>query len=129
MKKKNSKEIEKVNIFVRKVSVFTRCTDKVPTGETTISEVLKNHGFEALIKKYRKSKLYRDKKKLPAFTCSGVFRERTNEGIIKHNGVVCIDIDRKDNPDVENFDKLSASISFHLTTKHISIIKQQYIQD
>lgn len=42
---------------------------------------------------------------LPAFTPSGVFRknERNNEGLVKHSGYMCIDIDGDDNPNIDDW--------------------------
>jgi len=98
--------MKKVNIFNRKVSVFYWITDREPGCEATILEMLKEHGCEDLVEKYRKSEKDEDKKALPLFTCSGTFSTKTNDGLIKHNGVICIDIDKKGNTDVENFDEI-----------------------
>jgi hypothetical protein len=98
--------MEKVNIFGRKVSVFEFITDKEPCNETTILEVLTDHECEDMIDKYRGTKKEEDKLALPVFTCSGIFLTRKNNGLDEHNGVICIDIDKKDNLDVENFDEI-----------------------
>ena len=45
------------------------------------------------------------KKKLPAFIPAGVFTKKTADGLQKHSGFVCIDIDAKDNAEVDNFGK------------------------
>lgn len=50
------------------------------------------------------------KQLLPGFTASGSFRERKNEGLIKHSGFICIDIDAKENPDCEDFGKLKEAM-------------------
>ncbi len=47
------------------------------------------------------------KAKLSAFTGSGVFSERNAKGLIKHSGIIFIDIDLKDNPILlEKFDEI-----------------------
>ena len=42
---------------------------------------------------------------LPAFTPSGVFKEheRTDTGLVRHSGYMCIDIDGDDNPHIRNW--------------------------
>jgi len=102
--------MKKVNIFKREVSVYDGIKDTKDGCEATLSEVLKNHGYEDEVGKYRRTKRKEDKLALPLFTCSGVFSKRTNDGLIKHNGVICIDIDKKDNTDVENFDEIPSLI-------------------
>ena len=44
----------------------------------------------------KKQKAY--KNTLPCFTGSGVFKNRTIEGLVGHSGVLILDIDMKDNP-------------------------------
>ena len=44
------------------------------------------------------------KAEMPCFTASGVFRSPVNaKNLIAHSGYICIDLDEKDNADVENF--------------------------
>lgn len=40
------------------------------------------------------------KEKLPYVTISGKFKQRNNEGLEKHSGVIAIDLDNEDNPDI-----------------------------
>ena len=97
---------KKVNIFEREVSVYDGVYDTGIGVTAALSEVLKNHGFEDLVERFRKTKSKEDKLALPVFTCSGTFLTKTNDGLDEHNGVICIDIDKKDNLDVENFDEI-----------------------
>lgn len=46
------------------------------------------------------------KQQLPAFMPSGVFTKKTADGLQEHSGFICIDIDAKDNADVDNFGRL-----------------------
>lgn len=47
------------------------------------------------------------KKQLPLITVSGTFEPgRKDTGLINHSGLICIDIDKQDNPELENFDEL-----------------------
>lgn len=43
------------------------------------------------------------KASLPAVTVSGLFSARNMEGLIQHSGLICIDIDRKENPNLVNW--------------------------
>ncbi len=43
------------------------------------------------------------KKDLPCCTPSGLFRERAKEGLIRHSGFICIDIDGQDNPTITDW--------------------------
>lgn len=51
------------------------------------------------------------KSTLPAVTISGLFGERKSNGIIQHSGFICIDIDGKDNPHIDNFEILKERLS------------------
>ena len=44
-------------------------------------------------------------------TPSGVFSKRSNAGLIRHSGMICIDIDQKDNPDINDWEALKSTIS------------------
>ena len=52
----------------------------------------------------------RIKSQLPAITPSGVFSSRCNEGLIKHSGLVCIDIDYKGNEGIGNYNDLKKEL-------------------
>ncbi len=45
------------------------------------------------------------KASLPCFTPSGTFSKRNGAGLIKHSGFLCLDIDGKDNPDINDWPK------------------------
>lgn len=47
---------------------------------------------------------------LPAFTPSGTFSSKAADGLVKHSGFICIDIDGKDNASVSNFAELKRLI-------------------
>lgn len=46
------------------------------------------------------------KQRLPAITPSGIFLKRNIEGLIKHSGILCIDIDYQDNTHIGNYSDL-----------------------
>lgn len=52
------------------------------------------------------------KKKLPLITVSGVFEPtRSTSNLKEHTGLICIDIDGKDNTHIKNFDDLKSQLS------------------
>lgn len=51
------------------------------------------------------------KRKLPGVTISGVFRERSAQGLIQHSGRICIDIDGKENPHLSNWSEIRNTLS------------------
>lgn len=50
------------------------------------------------------------KQELPAYIPAGTFKTKKAEGLRQHSGFICIDIDSKDNKDVENFADLKALV-------------------
>ncbi len=99
-----------VNIFDRKVSYFRSVKSTKPEGEVTFLSVLESAKHKNEIELYRKSKNKSIKESLPCYTVSGTFSARNEDSLIEHSGVVCIDIDRKDNTDVENFEEIKTLI-------------------
>ncbi len=67
------------------------------------------------------SKTDRDelKAKLPAITPSGLFSQRNAEGLIKHSGFIAIDIDFKDNKQIDNYVDLKNELK---KIKHIAYV-------
>lgn len=52
------------------------------------------------------------KKKLPQVCISGVFTPtRKTENLVVHSGLICVDIDRQDNQDIENWNDLKQELS------------------
>lgn len=50
------------------------------------------------------------KAQLPAVTVSGVFSMRQNDKLLRHSGLICLDIDWKDNTHITNFDTLKQKL-------------------
>lgn len=50
------------------------------------------------------------KSKLPAITISGLFSRRCSSGLIQYSGLICIDIDGKDNTHIANFGTLKTQL-------------------
>ena len=101
-----------------KVSLFQNCkASGMPVREIFLCDFLSGSTFRAKYKttvdRYRaagdedKNRL---KTSLPAVTVSGTFSKRNSAGLIAHSGLICIDIDEKDNPDVAEFDRLNELI-------------------
>jgi len=101
-----------------KVSLFQNCkASGMPVSEISLCDFLSGSTFRGKYKttvdRYRaagdedKNRL---KTSLPAVTVSGTFSKRNSAGLIAHSGLICIDIDEKDNPDVAEFDRLNELI-------------------
>lgn len=103
--------MKNINIFEKAVSVFKTIEDKVPVANWKLGKALAGHPFEEQILKYRRTNDEKDKKALPLFTPSGTFKGRKDADLIMHSGIVCIDIDKKDNPNVENFNDFKSLVS------------------
>lgn len=91
------------------VSIYKNVADTAGTN-VDLFTVLTTGKWQHLTEKVRaeKDKKKRDKLKqqlLPAFTPSGVFKEheRNDEGLVKHSGYMCIDIDGDDNSNISNW--------------------------
>ena len=103
------------NIFERKISWFLNMRDKDPK-DITLGEFLAK-GSEHLedIKRLRSCRNTDERKfiksKLPQATISGVFRNgRKSENLVQHSGLICVDIDAKENPDIEDFENLKENV-------------------
>lgn len=79
-----------------------------------LSQLLLSECWKAIVERIRAEanpdKRASLKKELPAFMPSGVFTKKTADGLQKHSGFICIDIDAKDNADIDNFGKLKEFI-------------------
>ena len=52
---------------------------------------------------------------LPQATISGVFApSRSADNLVRHSGLICVDIDRKDNLHISNFDTLLEDVICHI---------------
>jgi hypothetical protein len=72
---------------------------------------------------YRKAKTEETKRRLSAVTPSGKFKKQGKEGLETHSGIICIDIDAKDN---EGVDVLAIRQDEHLYALHQSTGGQGY---
>lgn len=89
-----------------KISLYRNVNDKIGTPASLWQVVTSDKWREVVNRvrseanKERRNKLKKDL--LPAFTASGTFKPelRKKEGLIKHSGYICIDIDSEDNPKI-----------------------------
>ena len=98
------------------VSLFKNYTDSHPIGEVDIlhwllepsNEMLKALDF--IRKTDNKDARNLIKSRMPAITPRGLFSVRKNEGLIAHSGLICLDIDAKENPSIEDWNALKQNL-------------------
>lgn len=102
----------------RKISVsqFRKHGENRPCGSINIWVwLLKEPDCLQIINKIRSatdiSAIRQLKGKLPCVTMSGTFLERNSGKLIEHSGLICIDIDGKDNPDIADMEDLKCKLS------------------
>lgn len=103
------------SIFDRKISWFTSMRDVEPKN-TTLGEFLaKGEEYREHIERLRACRNADERKylksQLPQATISGVFQgSRKADNLMAHSGLICVDIDAKDNPDVNDFAHLKENV-------------------
>lgn len=102
------------NILDRAVSFYRSVSDTKPQTKT-LKELLLTEAFQRIAERIRECNTDEQRKELkqkaPCFTVSGIFGDGTDGSIQKHSGLICVDIDRKDNLTVSNFGSLKELIS------------------
>ena len=102
------------NILDINVSSFANISDTIPSSSVNLYEWMVSKENKTLVDKIRKENDFERRKKLkkqlPCITPSGLFKKRRADGLIKHSGFICIDIDKKDNSIVENFSEMKKLI-------------------
>ena len=95
--------------------MFSGYTDSKPIGEISLSDFLLRPLYKEKVEEIRrekdKARRRELKAKLPAVTPSGIFSKRSNAGLIRHSGFICIDIDGDQNPDINDWEALKSNIS------------------
>ena len=107
--KKNIKEKGSSRIHNEKrghtVSLFENFYSTVPIKQISLEHFLFTSKFKVQIEEYRKchdsATRKSMKKKLCCITPSGTFNKRGESYLIKHTGLLCIDVDSKDNPMID----------------------------
>lgn len=84
----------------KKISLYKNAFDNV--GQTVFMEdVLFDTKYKKKVEDFRKitdpDKKREAKLKKPMYTVSGVFSHRSKDGLLEHSGMICLDIDSKDN--------------------------------
>ena len=106
---------KKDSIFDRKISWFTSMRDVEPK-DTTLGEFLaKGEEYREHIERLRACRNADERRflkgQLPQATISGVFQgSRKADNLTAHSGLICVDIDAKDNPDVNDFAHLKENL-------------------
>lgn len=104
------------------VSTFQNYTSTNSNGKINIWKWLLdiNLGYKDIVDKIRISDNDKVKKQLkamlPAITPSGIFSQRKAHLLEEYTGIICIDIDGKDNPQVTDIEKLKLEL---VTNPHI----------
>lgn len=87
------------------VSLFENFYSKEPIKEVRLSRFLLTHKFKDKVGEYRKCNDLKLREKIKGsikcVTPSGTFSQRRESDLIKHTGLLCIDIDSKDNPRID----------------------------
>ena len=107
-----------MNIREAKISLFRSYFDPVPKRSIRFEDFCMvvidgEYQDEINIIRNEKNKVKRDelKAKLPAVTISGTFKERKKNCLLSHSGLICLDIDAKDNPLVSNWSQVVSTLS------------------
>lgn len=91
------------------VSRFKNYRSNTPTFNVNLWEWLKDDSWKADIEYLRtlndKENIGIIKAGLPCITPSGTFSKRNLSGLIKHSGIICLDIDADHNPHITDFEQ------------------------
>lgn len=103
-----------MNILNSPVSIFANYNTPSNPKTVTIRQFLTSTKYREAVQRIRsiEDKAERDKLKatLPAITPSGVFSYRAADSLVKHSGLICIDIDLKENEAIGNFFELKEQL-------------------
>ena len=104
-----------MDIFQTHVSVYNGVTDntgtRIPLGTFLFCKEYKDDilRLRAVFDKEKRNAL---KRSLPQATISGVFSPtRAKNNLSQHSGLICVDIDAKDNPDILDWETLKQDLS------------------
>lgn len=100
----------------RKVSMFKSCKDKTQPVYIPLMDWLKGLStYRIIVNQIRsatnKKEINKLKSTLPVAAISGIFSGRKLKDLKEHTGLICIDVDAKDNPKIENIEVLKSIIS------------------
>jgi hypothetical protein len=108
-------KIDNMNILNTEVSFYANLSAKPKS--VRLLDFLTSAEYKAAVESIRstsnKNLVDRLKKGLPAITPSGIFRgKRMTDSLVKHSGLICVDIDAKDNAEVTGFNNLKEHIAY-----------------
>ncbi len=97
------------------MSRFDNCMTPGDPQQVNLYEWLVGDEFKDMVMELRavEDKPARDKlkRRLPAITPSGLFSYRDSEHLIQPTGIMCVDIDAKENKHIADFDELKQELS------------------
>ena len=104
-----------MSIFQNQISVYNSVTDNIGTT-TSLGDFLFCKEYKGEILKLRaianKDERNVIKRTLPQATISGVFSPtRAKNNLSQHSGLICVDIDAKDNPEIKDWERLKQDLS------------------
>lgn len=99
-----------------KVSLFSNFNSRIPKRQINIWKwLLTDQEDSYLVEKIRRSnnadEVRRLKERLSSITPSGIFTIRNSRSLELHSGLICIDIDGKDNPHINDMRVLKSQLS------------------
>jgi hypothetical protein len=104
----------KMAVLDTQVSWFKDYYSTDPGGTVSLKQWLQSKKLQQQVEAIRAmaTKADRDaaKSKLPAITPSGIFSKRNSNGLIQHSGIICIDIDKTGNEEIENYSDLKKEL-------------------
>ncbi|MBE6205010.1 MAG: hypothetical protein E7136_06865 [Rikenellaceae bacterium] len=97
------------------VSLFDNVFSTTPSGTVDIIDWVTSSTHKEIVENlrngtYSPQEYAAEKKCLPAVTPMGIFTKRCREGIKSYSGLLCVDIDSKDNPSIKDWDKFKQQI-------------------
>lgn len=97
-----------------KVSIFENYNSPDNPQEVSLLSFLKSAKYKKEVEAIRatadKEERNRLKARLPAITPSGLFSRREEAALVKHSGLIQIDIDAQDNPHISNFPEVKEQL-------------------
>lgn len=103
---------KRADVFEIEVSLFDGYREARPSQTVSLLDFVLNSTCKERILEIRRCEKpkYRSvlKSRLPAVTPSGIFEKRSKACLIRHSGVICVDIDGKENPTVTDFEALKS---------------------
>lgn len=98
-----------------KVSLFGNFREVHPMSTVDISSWLFSEEYRPQVDEIRRTQdseqRRRLKASLPCITPNGIFRQRSASQLIQHSGLLCIDIDGADNPQVSDWEALKLEVA------------------